>query len=268
MPETHDRFGELIHSEEDDLGQVRVYERDGRRTLTFGNHIEQSCMHLARPWQLEHAYTQGMMLGVLLHADIRSALVLGLGGGSIVRALRHLRPKLRIDAVDHRMAVIRLAQDYFELRPDNALRLHCDEAERFIEHDRSRHDLLFTDLYLAHGAHEAQQSGAFLASCRERLSEQGVLIINRWSGTQQEADTARQAISHAFGERLLNLHIDGGNQISFCFNGELPRIHHRRFFADAQKLGLELGIPLQRLARSFWRENAAALQLRRFPVRD
>ncbi|MEJ2322236.1 MAG: hypothetical protein P8Z31_07830 [Gammaproteobacteria bacterium] len=225
-------------------------------------------MHLARPWQLEHAYTQGMMLGLLLHKDIRSALVLGLGGGSIVRALRHARPKLRIDAVDYRMAVIRLAQDYFELAPDSALRLHCDEAERFIEHDRSNHDLIFTDLYLAQGAHEAQQSTAFLASCRERLSEKGVLMINRWRGTQQESDIARQAISDAFGDRVLNLHIDGGNQISFCFNGELPMIDHRRFFADAQKLGLQLGIPLQRLARSFWRQNAAVLQLRRFPVRE
>ena len=81
MPDSDHRFGKLIHSEEDDLGEIHVYERDGMRILTFGNPVEQSCMHLASPWQLEHEYTRGMMLGLLLNADSRSALVLGLGGG-------------------------------------------------------------------------------------------------------------------------------------------------------------------------------------------
>jgi spermidine synthase len=265
VPDSDHRFGKLIHSEEDDLGEIHVYERDGMRILTFGNPVEQSCMHLASPWQLEHEYTRGMMLGLLLNADSRSALVLGLGGGSLVRALRHARPGLRIDAVDYRMAVIRIAQEYFELRTDKGMHLHCDEAQRFIAAHEGEQALIFTDLYVALGAHEAQHSGDFLLRCRERLSANGLLLVNQWCASQQEMTLARQAIRDAFAEQVLHLHVNSGNQIAFCFNGKLPALNRKRFFEEAQALGMKLGIPLQRLARSFWQQNAMALQLRRFP---
>lgn len=266
MNETHHRFGELIHRESDDLGEIRVYEKNGKRTLTFGNPVEQSCMTLATPWQLEHEYTQGMMIGLLLHGDIRKALVLGLGGGSLVRALRHARPKLSIDALDYRMAVIRIAQEWFELSQDAHLRLHCDDAERFMASHAENHDLIFTDLFIDRGAHEAQRNGEFLSACRERLTEDGILLINQWCKDHTENERNRLALHQAFGEQVLHLHIPGGNQIAICFNGHIPRINQKLLFTEAQKLGMKLGIPLQGLARNFWRQNAMALQKARFIV--
>ena len=260
MTGSEQHFGELIHLEEDDLGEICVYDRDGKRYLTFGNRVEQSCFNPACPWQLEHEYTQGMMLGLLL-ADVRSALLLGLGGGALVHALRHARPGMKIEAVDCRMGVIRVAQEFFALTPDRKLQLHCDDAERFIRRHHAIHDLILVDLYLAEGVHAAQQRAEFFADCRERLSENGVLLINQWCGTQQEADLARHATGEAFGERVLHLHITGGNQITFCFKSALPKPTPKDLFADARKLGMQLGIPLERLARNFWRQNAAALKL-------
>jgi spermidine synthase len=261
MRESVQHPGELIHHEEDDLGKICVYERDGKRYLTFGNRVEQSCFNPARPWQLEHEYTQGMMLGVLLQEEVRSALVLGLGGGTLVHALRHVRPQIEIEAVDCRMGIIRIAQEFFAVIPDRKLHLHCDDAERFIRHHHQAHDLILVDLYLAEGAHAAQQCGEFLGRCREQLSENGVLLINQWCGTQREADIARQATGLAFGESVLHLHISGGNQVACCFNSALPKPAPKRLFGDARKLGMQLGIPLERLARNFWRQNAAALKL-------
>ena len=253
--------GELIHREEDDLGTICVYDRDGKRYLTFGNSVEQSCFNPARPWQLEHEYTQGMMLGLLLQEEVRSTLLLGLGGGSLVHALRHVRPGMEIEAVDCRMGVIRIAQEFFDLTPDTKLQLHCDDAERFIQRHHAIHDLILVDLYLAEGAHAAQQQADFLTRCREQLSDKGVLLLNQWCGTQQEADIARRATSQAFGERVLYLHIPGGNQIACCFRNAVPKPAPKRLFGDARKLGIQLGIPLERLARNFWRQNATALKL-------
>lgn len=261
MTEFVQHAGELIHFEEDDLGKICVYEHAGKRYLTFGNRVEQSCFNLARPWQLEHEYTQGMMLGLLLQEDVRSALLLGLGGGSLVHALRHVSPGMQIEAVDCRMGVIRIAEEFFALTPDRKLQLHCDDAERFIQRHHATHDLILVDLYLAEGVHAAQQRAEFLARCRDQLSEKGVLMLNQWCGTQQEADIARHAIAEAFGERVLYIHIPGGNQIACCFKSTLPKFAPKRLFGDASKLGMRLGIPLERLARNFWRQNAAALKL-------
>jgi spermidine synthase len=202
-----------------------------------------------------------MMLGVLLQEEVRSALVLGLGGGSLVHALRHVLPQIKIEAVDCRMGILRIAQDFFAVIPDRKLHLHCDDAERFIRHHHEVHDLILVDLYLADGAHAAQHCSDFLARCREQLSENGVLLINQWCSTQREADIAREATGQAFGERVLHLHITGGNQIACCFKSALPKPAPNRLFRDARKLGMQLGIPLERLARNFWRQNAAALKL-------
>jgi spermidine synthase len=266
MTEKHQGLGVLIHHEEDDLGEICVHERDGKRYLTFGNSVEQSCFNPARPWQLEHEYTRGMLLGLLLHKNIRSALLLGLGGGSLVHALRHASPQISIEAVDCRMGVIRIAREYFDLCPDEKLRLHCDDAQRFIGHQPGFHDLILVDLYLAEGAHALQQDGDFLQRCRERLSDNGLLLINQWCGTQCDADSARLATSQAFGDLVLHLHITGGNQIACCFKERLPKVVPKDLFAEARKLGMKLGIPLERQARSFWRQNAAALKLA--PLRE
>lgn len=261
MEEREQYPGELVHHEEDDLGKICVYDRDDKRYLTFGNRVEQSCSNLARPWQLVHEYTQGMMLGLLLHNDIRSALLLGLGGGSLVHALQRALPRLSISAVDCRMGVIRIAQEYFALSPDDRLHLYCEDAERFMQQEQEFHDLILVDLYLSEGAHAAQQQGEFLGRCREQLSDNGLLLINQWCGTQQHAEIARRATKHAFGERVLHLHITGGNQIAFCFRGALPKPAPKHLFDEARKLGVKLGIPLERMARNFWRQNSTALKL-------
>ena len=67
-----------------------------------------------------------------------------------------------------------------------------------------------------------------------------------------------------FDGRVLFNHVQGGNIIAYGFAGELPRLERKRFFDQAQTLGLAMRIPLQKLARSLWRQNAQVLQLGRY----
>jgi spermidine synthase len=257
-------LGRLIAEAHDRQGSVSVYENAGLRYLTFGNTVEQSCLDPARPHQLRHVYTQAMMLGLLLRPDAGRALLLGLGGGSLVHALQHVRPRMRIDAVEQRQAVIELAQSHFSLQQQPRLRLHHSEAETFVATDRQRYALLMLDLYLADGVHPAQSEIAFLTDCHARLDEYGILLANHWCSEFRDSRQAHQAMQTVFGERVLYLHVQGGNTIAFGFAGELPRLRRNEFFAQAQQLGLSLNIPLQKLARNFWRQNAEPLQIGRF----
>ncbi len=253
-------LGKLIHHDHDDEGPLSVYQHGQQRFLTFGNSVEQSAMQIDRPEQLVHVYTQAMMLGLLL-TPVKRALVLGLGGGSLVRALVAANPGIHIDVIERRTKVIELARCYFALPGLANIHIHCDEAANFITKTQRHYDLIFADLYQAEGIDQTQLQSDFIARCRQCLSPQGWLLSNQWCNKHQEANQAHRTLQSVFGESRLSLHVKGGNVLSYSHVGELPALHKKRFLTKAETLGNRLGIPLQKLARNFWRQNVEVLKI-------
>jgi len=257
-------LGKLIYQHNDALGAITVYENQHLRYLTFGNKVEQSCVNLAQPYRLEHSYTQTMLLSLLLKTDFRNVVILGLGAGSLLRALHYARPKLAIQAVELRSSVIDIAREYFSIPDSNKIVLHCNEAELFLNDSEQYFDIIFSDLYLADNVHESQKNLSFYQNCYERLSENGLLTVNQWSGEFKSVQHCQKLLSDVFQGQVFNLHVQGGNHISFAFKGTLPDIDRKPFFAAAQQLGNKLDIPLQKLSRNFWQQNAEAIKIKRF----
>lgn len=257
-------LGDLVYRTTDADGEIHVYEDRRFRYLTFGNAVEQSCFDPVNPAQLQHVYTQAMMLALLLHPEPRDVVLLGLGGGSLARAMRAADRRLRILGVERRAAVIDVAKRYFDLPKGARFGVICAEADVFLEGDSGGRDLILADLYLAEGMHPRQLATDFLALCRARLSESGVLVVNQWASEYQRNRQALGALHEVFEGRLIQLHVQGGNILTFGFNGGLPTLRRDDFFADAQALGLRLGVPLQRQARNLWRQNAEVLGVGRF----
>jgi len=257
-------LGSLIYRTVDQGGEIHVYQDRRFRYLTFGNAVEQSCMDLANPLRLEHVYTQAMMLGLLFSPEARRLALLGMGGGSLARALRAASRGARIQAVDHRAAVIEVARAYFCLPDDSGFRALCAEADDFLQSPQAVYDMIFSDLYLAEGVHPGQATTEFLQLCRERMSDAGVLVINQWASEFEANREASNALAEVFDEQTLYLQVQGGNIIAFAFCGPLPDLKRDSFFSMAQSLGLRLDIPLQRHARNLWRQNAEILGVGRF----
>jgi len=200
----------------------------------------------------------------LFKKDIRAVLLLGLGGGSLARALRHFREKLKIDAVEYRQSVIDIAKQYFDLPDDPGFNAFCDEASRYIQSTEKLYDLIFTDLYLPDGMDETQLNDMYLNQCRQHLTDNGILVINFWSNDFKQTLQRQQALKQAFGDEVLNVQVLGGNTISFAFKDAMPHLNRKNFFEDAVQLGMKLDIPLQMLARNLWQLNATALQVSRY----
>lgn len=257
-------LGELIFSTSDAEGEIHVYQDRCFRYLTFGNAVEQSCLDLANPIRLEHVYTQAMMLGLLFNPDARRLALLGMGGGSLVRALRAASRGTRIDAVDCRAAVIEVARMFFDLPDDSRFRILCAEAEHFLKSQPGSYDLIFTDLYHAEGVHQRQATAEYLGLCREHLTDAGILVVNQWASEFETDRGASNALAASFDDQVLHLHVQGGNIVAFAFRNGLPDLRRDGFFSMAQSLGLRLGIPLQRHARNLWRQNAELLGVARY----
>jgi spermidine synthase len=171
---------------------------------------------------------------------------------------------LHIVAVEQRAAVIDVARSHFQLPDDRRFEALCSGAEDFLRHDSRLHDLILADLFVADGMYQGQVAADFLRLCRQRLSETGILVVNQWASEFQSNRVAFEDLRQVFDDRVLTLHVQGGNIISFGLRAQLPDLRRDALFAAAQALGLRLGIPLQRHARNLWRQNAETLGVGRF----
>src|SRR3569623_1391487 len=120
--------GTLIHRSRDADGPIEVVDDGVIRTLHFGNDVRQSSMALHDPVHLMLLYTQAMMSCLLFQPDPKRVLLIGLGGGSLAKFLLHHFPRCKIDAVERRAAVVKLAHGYFQLPETPRLRVTVDDA--------------------------------------------------------------------------------------------------------------------------------------------
>lgn len=253
-------LGDEIYRSRDEQGEINVFQTPERRTLCFGNQVEQSAMSRQQPARLLYHYTRSMMLGALFPARLRHALVLGLGGGSLARTLHHHFPDCRITAVEQRPAVVSIARDWFNLPDDHRLGVHVGDAAGYLAQSTRVADLILTDLYDAQGMDEQQTAPAFFQQCRSQLSDDGVVVFNLWSGRYFRDQEIAAALDEAFAHQVLRLNATGRNRIAFCFASQIPTLQKKAFVDNAQQLGLRLGFPLITEAHRLWDLNRSPLQ--------
>lgn len=170
--------GQVIAREADAWGEIIVSDHKDYRTLRFDDICEQSKMSLSNPAQPIHNYIKAMLMAVAWQPPA-SALILGLGGGSLLRALHAFDPAMRLDVVELRAAVIAVARRYFTLPATDTISLRTADAMDFVRPPaEARYDLIFSDLYSAFAMDPQQGSQTFLENCAARLNDGGWLVLN------------------------------------------------------------------------------------------
>lgn len=254
------KLGEEVFCTRDADGPINVYRNGDHLSLCFGNTVEQSGMSLADPARLLFHYTRTMMLGALLAPDPRRALLLGLGGGSLARALHSHFPRCRITAVELRAAVVDVARQWFALPDDHRLGVHVGDARGFLADKRPRAGLIMADLYDGEGMHEQLLDPGFFSLCHQALEPGGVAVFNLWSGRYFRDQAISTAIDEVFDGQVLRLAAPGRNRIVFGFVDAIPPLSEREFGERAQQLGLRMGFPLLPEARALWSQNPTLLR--------
>jgi spermidine synthase len=188
-----------------------------RRTLEFTPGDIQSEMRLSRPTALVLRYTRAMMCFVLLRPCPRHIVMVGLGGGSLVKFCHRYFPDARITVLEQRLDVIAL-RDQFAVPPDDERLavLHCDGAAWLAGAAPGSIDVVLVDGFDAEGLSPTLSSAAFYADCRKALAPGGVLVANLFT-YDPDYVTAVQRLRHAFGGALCWLSgIAGNNAILFA----------------------------------------------------
>lgn len=158
---------------------LEVTEWRGNRMLFLSPHAIQSAMRIARPCDLELAYSRAMMAYLLFHPTPETLLMIGLGGGSLVKFIRKHRPETKITAVEIDGRVIVAARAHFEVPPDDdALQVIEADGALYMHQHPAPVDVILSDSFEGDGQAEVLAAEEYYANCRRALKPHGVLVAN------------------------------------------------------------------------------------------
>jgi len=206
---------------------VDISEEAGVRYLHFGSDWIQGAMRIARPWSLELGYTREMMAGLLMRERRnwpRSALLIGLGAGSLAKFIYRYLPDCRITVVEINPQVEFVARQYFKL-PDDPRRLDVETGcgADYVQDCKRQFDLILSDGFGPDGRPGDLDTLPFYLACRSRLSDRGLFGVNllREKGFQRSVDLIKSAFD---GRVAVFPSCDSGNTIAFACAGEAVEV--------------------------------------------
>lgn len=249
--------GRLIHKDLWDNTLVEIIDQGNHRSLYFGRAILQSRMSLASPEQLLLIYTRFMMISLLTIAPPQRVLLIGVGAGSLIRFLHHHFPTCRIDAVDNSPHIIKIAKGYFQLPENDRVHIHCCDGMDYIANRAAdnRYDMILVDAFDETGMADNIYTKEFFSLCAARLSKNGVVCSNLWSG-RPGAMAAIQNILKACFPSQLYLHVtERGNVIGLSFNGPVPWHRFNRPKTELIRLSQHYGIDFITIINLLKKEN-------------
>ena len=209
----------------------RLHTNSQTLSLSFTSSLIQSSMRLDAPDELLLDYTRAMMGCLLLNPAPRRVLMIGLGGGSMLKYLHRHLADATFTVVEISQAVIDLRGDFLIPPDSERLRTVCDDGARFVREfvralvrdatrdvtpeapPPARFDVILVDGFDGAGLPPALSSRRFYEDCRAALSEDGVLVANVQADTARSREI-RQRLSRAFDGALASVESDeGGNEV-------------------------------------------------------
>lgn len=156
--------------------------------------VVQTLMDLRAPHRLQHPYARTMLAGLLYAPEASSSLLIGLGGGALVRFLNHHFPALRLDVVEIDPMIVDVARAYFGTVPGPGTRFVVEDAHSFVARPGGLYDVVLIDAHLHPGEHTDStghpsrlKTQAFMRNVQARLAPGGVAMFNMIEGRDSAA---------------------------------------------------------------------------------
>lgn len=239
-----------------DAGSVYVTETFGVRSLHIESDTIQSSMRIARPNDLELAYTRSMMGFLLFQPAARCALLIGLGGGSLAKFMYHRMPEISCVVVEVNPDVVSIARRYFQVpAPDDRLTIQVGDGGEFVARQGPGFDVILVDGYDGDSLVEELSSPAFFENCLKRLNPGGMLVVNLW-GSDRKFDDYLVRMEDAFPAGTVCLPAEKpGNVVAFAFRDSPGDPAWRELEARARELEGRYGLEFGRFVKSFRKMN-------------
>lgn len=235
-----------------------LVEDQNTRSLCFSiDGPVQTEMWLDEPDTLVSAYTRKMMGFLLFRKRPRGVVMIGLGGGSLVKFCRRYLPATRMTVVEINARVIAL-RSQFQIPPDDLrLRVIHEDGSVYVAkmaHTDQRTDVLLVDAFDRHGIATAVTQQSFLQDARRVLSTHGIFVMNL-VGDLEVCKGYIEEVRSVFAGSAIAVEVDnGGNVVVFAGRALRDRRRLHAATRNAQLVEAHLGLHFPKLlqrAREF-----------------
>ncbi len=160
---------------------IKVVDQNGMRTLHFDNTF-QSQISLDDPLKGHFEYTEYFHMPWLLNDQIKTVLMIGLGGGSVQRAYQAYWPQVKTETVELDPKVVETAEAYFQFKKTDRMKVFLGDGRLHLRRARKSYDLIILDAYTANRYNSfipyTLVTKEFFELVNTRLTDQGILAYN------------------------------------------------------------------------------------------
>lgn len=236
---------------------------DGKsRYLYFNVRLMQSEMSLKAPHDLALRYTQKMMAFLLFHPRPRRLVLIGLGGGSIIKFCHRRLPGVALTAVELNPEVIAFREAFQVPADDARLSIVQGDGAEFIAQAEKGIDALLVDAFDKTGFAPTLANREFFEHAFAKLSGNGVLVINLAGDKESYAGLIGEAM-HVFDDQVIVISVpDDGNHILYAFKERYFEPRWRWLHNHAKELRARLGLDFPAFAQKLERSSKLGLARR------
>ena len=154
-------------------GDLRILQvREG------ANFVEESRTSVKDPEKLIYEYSRLQMLGLAFPPKLERVLVVGLGGGSISKALAKTLPQAEIVSIELDPEIAKVARDFFFYKESDKVKTVVQDARAFLQSDRTRYDLIFLDAFSGLEIPATLRTRQFYELVKSHLAPGGAALAN------------------------------------------------------------------------------------------
>ena len=167
-------------------GKINVWEKEGSLVLEVGGYPQSVSLNTPDLPQ-RYWYKAVEEVSSRLNEPAR-ALLVGVGGGTILHLLSRKFPRLQMVGVEIDEEILKIARQFFELDQIPNLEIVVGEGGEYISsYQGESFDLVFVDAYLGGNFPLHFEEEQFLAHLRHKTNLKGLVVINRTGGFDRSA---------------------------------------------------------------------------------
>ena len=105
-------------------------------------------------------------------------LFIGMGGGIMPTYIRKHYPNTQIDIVEIDNAIPKIAENYFNFKPDPKMNIYIMDGREFVNNSTEKYDIIFMDVYNAENIPSQFTTVEFFRLVKNHLTNDGVFSAN------------------------------------------------------------------------------------------
>ena len=228
---------------------ITVTDIGYRRILRFERN-RQSSMYLDDPYQTDFEYPGYFHLALAIRPEATRTLVIGLGGGTVVKRMWRDYPPMLVDAVEIDPDVVDVARRFFALPDDPRIRVFIDDGRHFLETSPDLYDIVIVDAFDDDAVPLPLRTEECLRAVRDRLEEGGVIVYNFIGALSGDRSKPFRSLYRMLGNAWRHVWVfdidegvqaEGNNLILLASDTELSEDDLRARIAD--RVGGRVSVP-------------------------